>query len=74
MIDHNSLPSERKQPCRDAVGRLPVRLYESKGVIFELYDGGQPQRPTAIRWQRVESIEGMASEPPELHRRLEDEQ
>jgi hypothetical protein len=76
MIDHNSLPSERpkqQQPRHDAAVRLPVRLYESRGVIFELYDGDQPQRPTAIRWQRVESIEGMASEPPELHRRLEDE-
>ena len=51
-----------------------MNLYESRGVIFELYDGSQPHRPTAIRWHRLESIEGMDSEPPELHRRLEDKQ
>jgi len=75
MIDHNSLSPERQQQARrEAVFRLPVRVYESQGVIFELYDGGQPHRPTAIGWERLESIEGMDSEPPELHRRLEDKQ
>ena len=75
MIDQNSLSPERQQQARgEAVVQLPVRLYESKGVIFELYDGGQPQRPMAIRWQRLESIEGVDSERPELHRRLEDKQ
>jgi hypothetical protein len=73
MIDHNSLSSERKARA-EAVVQLPVRLYASRGTIFELYDGGQPHRPTTIRWQRIESIEGMNSEPPELHRRLEDKQ
>jgi hypothetical protein len=73
VIDQNSLSPERKA-CREAVVRLPVRLYESKGAIFELYDGGQPHRPTTIRWQRIESIEGMDSQPPEFHRRLEDKQ
>ena len=69
MTDHNSLPSERS--ARRQLG-LPVKIYQSNGMIFELYDGGQPQQPTAIQWQRLESIEGIASEPPELHRRLED--
>src|SRR5215831_17469234 len=38
MIDQNSLSPERKVR-RTAVVRPPVRLYESKSVIFELYDG-----------------------------------
>jgi hypothetical protein len=74
MIDHNSLSSERQQARGEAVVQRPARLYHSRGVIFELYDGGQPPRPTVIRWERVESIEGMDSEPPELHRSLEDKQ
>jgi len=71
MMDQNPLFPERQAPCEAEVG-LPVRIYQSNDVIFELYDGGQPQRPTTIRWERLESIEGMDSEPPELRRRLED--
>jgi hypothetical protein len=72
MIDHNSLsPEQNKNACRDFVVRLPVRLYESRGTIFELYDGGQQ---TAIRWEHLESIEGMDTQPPQFHRRLEDKQ
>ena len=71
MIDHNSLSSERNAR-RDSVVRLPVRLYESNGTIFELYDGGRPYQQLVIRWERLESLEGMESQPPEFHRRLED--
>ena len=63
MIDHNSLSSERNAR-REAVVRLPVRLYESKGTIFELYDGGRPYQRMAIRWEHLESIEGMDTHPP----------
>ena len=73
MIDHNSLSSERNAR-RETVVRLPVRLYESKGTTFELYDGGQPYQPMVIRWEHLQSIEGMDSQPPEFHRRLEDNQ
>ena len=73
MIDHNSLSSER-QACRLALVRLPVRLYESRGIIFELYDGGQPHQPMSIRWEHLESIEGMDTQPPQFHRRAEDKQ
>jgi hypothetical protein len=51
---------------------LPVKLYKSRDVIFELYDGGKPCRPVTICWERIESIEGMKSPPPDLYRRLED--
>jgi len=70
MINHNSLSSERNALCQPVVG-LPVRLYESNGTIFELYDGGRPYQPMAIRWKHLESIEGVNSQPPEFHRRLE---
>ena len=72
MIDHNSLPSERSVQ-RLVIG-LPVKLYQSNGTIFELYDGGQPYQLIAIRWERLESIEGMDTQPPQFHRRLEDKQ
>jgi hypothetical protein len=71
MIDHNSLSSERNARP-DSVLRVPVRLYQSKGTIFELYDGGQPSQAMVVRWEHLESIEGMDSQPPEFHRRLED--
>jgi hypothetical protein len=32
---------------------LPVALYVSDGLIFELYDGGQPRRQFVIRWERL---------------------
>ena len=73
MIDHNSLSSEGNAH-RDVVVRVPVRLYESKGTIFELCDGGQPYQRMAIRWEHLESIEGMDTQPPQFHRRLEDKQ
>jgi hypothetical protein len=31
---------------------LPVALYVSDGLIFELYYGGQPRRQFVIRWER----------------------
>jgi hypothetical protein len=75
MIDHNSLFSEQnKNARRDFVVRLPVRLYHSNGTIFELYDGGQPYQQMAIRWEHLESIEGMDTQLPQFHRRLEDKQ
>lgn len=33
--------------------QLPVALYVSNGLIFELYDGGQPRRTFVIRWERL---------------------
>lgn len=31
---------------------LPIALYVSDELIFELYKGGQPPRRFAIRWER----------------------
>jgi len=36
--------------------QLPVALYVSDGLIFELYDGGQPHRTFVIRSERLMPI------------------
>lgn len=33
---------------------LPYALYDSNGLLFELYDGGQRRRPHDIQWVRLE--------------------
>jgi hypothetical protein len=40
-------------PSNVPVVPLPVALYVSEGLIFELYDGGQPHRQFVIRWERL---------------------
>ena len=42
---------------------LPIALYISRGLIFELYDGGQPRRSFSIRWEWVVPPERNQSEP-----------
>jgi hypothetical protein len=34
---------------------LPMALYVSGDLIFELYNGGQPYRPMVIRWERLKA-------------------
>ena len=47
----------RRAQCKAApVVPLPIALYESNGLLFELYDGGQPSRPFVIRWERLKPI------------------
>lgn len=36
---------------------LPVALYVSDGMIFELYDGGRPRRKHIIRWERLKTVD-----------------
>ena len=50
MVEHNPPPSS--DSTRPPVIPLPVALYVSGELIFELYDGGQPSRRFAIRWER----------------------
>jgi hypothetical protein len=51
MVDHNRLaPADRS---RAPVTPLPVALYVSGELIFELYEGGQPCRRFSIRWERL---------------------
>lgn len=41
---------------RKPIITLPVALYESNGVIFELYEGGQDYKPQFIRWERLRTV------------------
>lgn len=36
---------------------LPIALYVSDGLIFELYDGGRLHRNFVICWERLNPIE-----------------
>ena len=61
MVEHNPPPSaDSAQP---PVIPLPVALYVSDELIFELYDGGQPCRRFSIRWERL--VPKKESEPQE---------
>jgi len=40
---------------------LPIALYDSNGLLFELYQGGQPYRHHHIVWERLKPIEEEAS-------------
>jgi hypothetical protein len=55
MIEHNS-PSPCQNPCRP-VNPLPIALYVSGELIYELYEGGQPGRKFSIRWERLIPME-----------------
>lgn len=40
-------------PSNIPVIPLPVALYISDDLIFELYDGGRPHRQFVIHWERL---------------------
>lgn len=35
---------------------LPYALYDSRGLLFELYQSGQPSKHHQIRWVRLEPM------------------
>jgi hypothetical protein len=59
MVEHN--PPLSADSARAPVIPLPIALYVSGDLIFELYDGGQPCRRFSIRWERL--IPAKESEP-----------
>jgi hypothetical protein len=59
MVEHNPPPSA--DSTRPPVIPLPIALYVSDELIFELYDGGQPCRRFSIRWERF--VPAKESEP-----------
>jgi hypothetical protein len=59
MVEHNSPPPADVRGV--PVIPLPVALYVSDDLIFELYDGGQPCRRFSIRWERL--VPAKESEP-----------
>jgi hypothetical protein len=64
MVEHN--PPVPADSARPPVIPLPVALYVSDELIFELYDGGQPWRRFAIRWERLVPVK--ESEPQAAQR------
>ena len=51
MVEHNPpAPADGTHP---SVIPLPVALYVSGELIFELYDGGQPRRRFSISWEKL---------------------
>lgn len=51
-----SLPTANERPAVVVVIPFPIALYESNGLLFELYDGGQPYQPMVIRWERLPPV------------------
>ncbi len=73
MVEHNAPPSA--DSARPPVIPLPVALYVSGELIFELYDGGQPCRRFSICWERLVPMKenGPEAQSPQtvLHTRQE---
>jgi hypothetical protein len=59
MVEHN--PPASADRLRTPVIPLPIALYVSGDLIFELYDGGQPCGRFSIRWERF--VPAKESEP-----------
>jgi hypothetical protein len=59
MIENCPPPSAGS--TRPPVIPLPIALYVSGDLIFELYDGGRPRRRFSIRWERF--VPAKESEP-----------
>jgi hypothetical protein len=51
MVENN--PPAPPDLARPPVIPLPIALYVSGELMFELYDGGQPCRRFSIRWERL---------------------
>ncbi len=60
MIEHSPPPSA--DGTHPPGIPLPVALYVSDELIFELYDGGQPCRRFSIRWERLVPVKESEAE------------
>jgi hypothetical protein len=63
MVEHNPPPADARVV---AVFPLPVALYVSDELVFELYDGGRPCRRFSILWERF--VPEAQSEPEAAQR------
>ena len=50
------MAGEESIPALRPVVPLPIALYDSNGLLFELYEGGQPWRRHHIVWERLKTI------------------
>lgn len=58
------MDDEKPVPALRLVIPLPVALYSSNGLLFELYDGGQPLRRHHIVWERFKTTEEQSCTGP----------
>jgi hypothetical protein len=56
-----AMDQEKSAPALSLVIPLPIALYSSHGLLFELYEGGQRYRQHRIVWERVKPIEEQTS-------------
>ena len=68
MVEHN--PPPPADSPRPPVIPLPIALYVSGELIFELYDGGQPCRRFSIRWERFVPTKENEPEAAEFPKRF----
>ena len=54
MTEENCKSDRLPSPLPDVP--FPVALYVSDGLIFELYDGGQPSRRFSVRWETLKPV------------------
>jgi hypothetical protein len=65
MIEHN--PPPPSESLHLSVNPLPIALYVSGELIYELYEGGQPDRKFWICWERLAPIEQREPEVKSQH-------
>ncbi len=59
-----AMDHEKTVPALRLVIPLPIALYSSNGLLFELYEGGQPSRPHHVVWERLKTTETQSSSGP----------
>ena len=58
------MDDEKSVPALRLVIPLPIALYSTNGLLFELYDGGQPFRRHQIVWERLKTTETQSPTGP----------
>ena len=58
------MDEQKSVPALRLVIPLPIALYSSNGLLFELYEGGQPFRRHHIVWERLKTTETRPSTTP----------
>lgn len=58
------MDEEKSVPALRIVIPLPIALYSSNGLLFELYEGGQAFRRHHIIWERLRTTDDRPSTGP----------
>jgi hypothetical protein len=56
MTNHEAVAGYHDEKRRLIIP-IPIALYVSDGLVFELYGGGQPPTEYHIRWQHLKPIQ-----------------